>query len=134
MSPAAALRSFTLRHPEEPQAFSSCPTRSLSIATPSNPPQTSHALTPVFATDPRNCVLTPFLATLPQMPFRNTFVCHTCDPLPRFALPRCDALSSASSKHATVQRAEVQRSFLATRHSPLLSHFCPLLFPLFSCK
>ena len=44
-------------------------------------------LTPVFAADPRNRLLSPFVATLPKTPSCKSFVCHTCDPLPPAALP-----------------------------------------------
>ena len=37
----------------------------------------SRALTPLFATDPRNRLLSPIIATLPKTTSRKSFVCHT---------------------------------------------------------
>ena len=41
----------------------------------------SRVLSRVFATHPRNTLLSPFLATLPKPPSCKSFLCHTCDPL-----------------------------------------------------
>ena len=45
-------------------------------------PSALDPLTPVFATDPSDRYLSPFLATLPKTPFRKSFRCHTCGPPP----------------------------------------------------
>jgi hypothetical protein len=45
--------------------------------------------TPVFATDPGDRPPTPIIATLPKLPSRKSFLCHTCDPLPRCLLLLC---------------------------------------------
>jgi hypothetical protein len=39
-------------------------------------------LSPFLATDPKKCLLTPIIATLPKPPSRKSFACHTCK-LPR---------------------------------------------------
>ena len=75
-------------------------------------------LTPVFATDPRDHQLSPLLATLPKTPFHKSFLCHTCDPLPRFSVP------SASLFDIRLPRASRGHSPLATSsrlQSPLVS-------------
>ena len=41
---------------------------------------------PLFATHPRDRRLTPIIATDPKTPFRNSFACHTYDPLPPFPI------------------------------------------------
>ena len=49
-------------------------------------PAHAPSLSALFATDPRNCLLSPFVATLPKTPSPKSFVCHTCAPctLPAF--------------------------------------------------
>ena len=54
----------------------------LSASQPEARPADAPSLSALFATHPRNRLLSPFLATLPKTPFRKPFVCHTCDPLP----------------------------------------------------
>jgi hypothetical protein len=39
-------------------------------------------LSPFLATHPKNQLVSPIIATLPEIPFRKSFACHTCDPLP----------------------------------------------------
>jgi hypothetical protein len=42
----------------------------------------STPVSPFLATDPKNQRLSLIIATLPELPFRKSFACHTCAPLP----------------------------------------------------
>ena len=113
-----------------------CP-RNLSDPAPPHLTSSLEPLTPVFATHPRNRLLSPFFATLPKIPSRKSFLCHTCDPLPRsFPILRilfqvhCDAsplpLSPASGAAACGDSFLLSRSLnLPTfQHSNLPAILC----------
>ena len=53
-------------------------------------------LSPLFATHPQNAPLSLIIATLPETPSRNSFVCHTCDPLPFTPSAFCEGLTPSA--------------------------------------
>src|SRR5438552_2770330 len=62
--------------------------------------QVSFALSPVFATDPRNRQLTPLFATHPKKASCKSFACHTCDtPHPRLLSHHAHSSLVASRTH-----------------------------------
>ena len=82
-------------------------------------------LNPAFATLPRNRLLRLLFATLPKTPFRKSFDCHTCDPLPPVIIPflaaRHSSLPQFASRVLDLDAASVICSFPPPRlHSPNL--------------
>src|ERR1700752_446087 len=97
------------------------------------PFQVPSALSPVFATDPRNCQLITLFATHPKTGLRKSFACHTCDTprgvwvvsSPVASLFSASCATSALRRPAPLRRLDARnsgarrcRDFLGPRPTP----------------
>ena len=91
-------------------------------------------LTLVFATDPRNLLLSPIIATLPKTPSRKSFICHTSEPptrsMPNLPAPSLLSLCSVNSAISVLRECVPRASSQPRVAAPLFNLLILILLSL----